>query len=268
MRPSISLRRPKISDSFGRRDCLGRLVGRALCVAAISIAVASPVREADAANFGIKFFDPATEPWYRDPIAAWFQTRKPLTRFPRTEIFVPGDPLPSSIENCEHLVALSAISDRVDELRDLRWFQYDYINCFALSALNYAQPARISYFDHSDLGADFYANLTLEGVQGGYRTTLQSVPVEQRLASITRSSATVEDYNNWYTELVAVAAADFDGDGIEDILVQFLDQGLGSAHYLNRVILVVSRKEPNGPLTYTLPELRPLPLHMQPPPAP
>lgn len=137
--------------------------------------------------------------------------------------------------------------------------QLQYQECFALAVARFGQTCKQSFFDHDRLGDDLFKSLRSEvfwtdrykefETRGGI-DYLQELP----FTSIHVTPTLIElDYKypdskaTFSINFRCLAAADFDGDGFEDILVMS-DQFPSDGSYLDMHPIMFSRKTEGGKL--------------------
>ena len=132
----------------------------------------------------------------------------------------------------------------------------EYKICLVLGVLEQAQAPRISYFDHQALGSDFLKKLNLATLHSSLYPRAPSPKDGFRFSDFTFSSVKTSSHSleladeDWNYAVIALAAADFDRDGVEDLVVYFYDDSK-SGTYFQLTTLILSRTTPNGWITAT-----------------
>ncbi len=157
------------------------------------------------------------------------------------------------------------------------WARRDYQFCFALSAVVNAKPSATSYFDRSTLATDLFSHLDLSRIGfpmgGSFRD--QGFPTFTIKQSDSRISIRLQNWSSGdqvfevlYMDLFLHAAGDFDGDGVEDVLISTFFCDANNCENLEFEYLFVTRLSPGGPLIVKDVELNPPPAHVLQPRAP
>jgi len=216
-----------------------------LTVAVAGSASGRAKAERSAADGAVKFFDAGTR-------KAFGNRQNELAKH-RTPTTLRGPDGNYRITTCAELLRLVNSGLSLEQTEVDRVFS-EYQICLVIAALDRAQAPRVSYFDHRALGTDFLKRLNLATLQSSLYPRAQSPKdgftfSDFKFSSVQVSprSLTIED-EDWNYAVVALAAADCDGDGIEDLVVNFYDDAKTGA-YFQIATLILSRVKPKGWIT-------------------
>ena len=217
----------------------------------------------------IHFFDPGHELTFNNFAFLWLQ------RFSQSSTVPPGSndaisessPIPP-IENCDEMVRAAAAGVDLAATLNLSDPYEWYGVCGVLSALGQARPARASFFAYDRLTQDLFQNMPATRTADGNALTMRDLAASSAAVSVgpRRIIVEIEGEISYWLELIA--AADFDSDDIEDILVSLTQRSLGQGTYRASEVWIVSRLSPVGPLIVKGVELKPPPVQLLQPHAP
>ena len=183
----------------------------------------------------VKFFDSKTRKAfanYRKEIA---RDRGPTT------LHVQGTNY--RINTCAELLELLERGLSLEKARVDRVFS-TYQPCLALSLLRYAQTPRVSYFNHEALGEQILNHLNLATLHSSLYPRAKSPKQgftfsDFKFPSVKTAphSLTIED-QGWHYGVDVLAASDFDGDGIEDVVATFYDDAKAGTYFSIATLLL------------------------------
>jgi len=134
-----------------------------------------------------------------------------------------------------------------------------YESCTLLFMLKHAGESTAGHFVHASLGSDLFARFAIDG-RKSLKERSYSAPNGNRRVRVASTSSSLEYPREWSWRIDALMAADFDGDGVEDLLVAARHPCLAYDRFGWCLgAFVVSRLASGGPLTAKKPALRPPP---------
>jgi len=130
----------------------------------------------------------------------------------------------------------------------------DLTPCMFWAMLREAEPASRSFFPVDDqLGQTIYTDLDLTTFRSSFGRRVPRTDKDNTLAGFYSNEAIISDRtikidsDHWCYKLEVSARADFDGDGVEDLLVSFVDDAKEGTYFVIKP-LVLSRTEVDGPI--------------------
>jgi hypothetical protein len=205
--------------------------------------------ETPAVDGAIKFFDAATR-------KAFGNRQNELTKW-RTPTTLRGPDANFQISTCAELLSLVKSGLSLEQSEVDREFS-EYQVCLVIAVLERARAPRVSHFDHQTLGNDFLKRLNLATLRSSLYPRAPSPKDGFSFSDFTFSSVRVlprslilED-EDWNYGVVALAASDCNGDGTEDLVVNFYDDAK-TGRYFYISTLVLSRANTNGWITAASP---------------
>lgn len=123
--------------------------------------------------------------------------------------------------------------------------------CLSLLALRSAGAPRITHFDHEKLGSQVFNALRLDTLRSSFGPRLddehETLADFEFVTTDVQAHAVELSEDDWNYSVQVLAAADFDHDGIEDLLALFYDDAR-FASYFSLSTLILSRPQANGPI--------------------
>ncbi|MDB5339451.1 MAG: hypothetical protein JWN70_5070 [Planctomycetaceae bacterium] len=137
----------------------------------------------------------------------------------------------------------------------------DYQDCFALAAVKFGRAPKQSFFEHGRLGDDLFKSLRREiywthrfkefetrgGIDWLHQLPFTTVNITPTSIELDYKYPDSDRGAHWWNNFDCLAASDFDGDGLEDILVM-MDEGPSDGTYLSMHPMIFSRKTEGGKL--------------------
>lgn len=190
----------------------------------------------------VKFFDAKTRKAFGNYRQEITKHRRPTT--------LHGQGKSYRIKTCTELLRLLEAGLSLEEARVDRIFS-EYQTCLVLSVLRYGQTPRVSYFKHQALGDQILKDLNLATLRSSLYRRAKS-PKQGftfsgfKFSSIktTPHALAVED-EGWRYGMNVLAASDFNGDGIEDVVATFYDDAKTGTSF-SITTLLLTQTEPDG----------------------
>ncbi len=167
--------------------------------------------------------------------------------------------VPRQLKNCRDFLAVVDMSPTAESESEWDNLNDEGVHCVALDLLRTARPARTSFIEKFSLGKDSVTKLpadfdvaiadeTVAKVAAAAAKGLRWKDMGGGKKVAVRDSATIEvETKNDLTMLFEYARADFDGDGVEDMLVR-RDYAVHRGSYRAYALLVVTRTDAHAPL--------------------
>ncbi|MDH3671585.1 MAG: hypothetical protein OES46_10525 [Gammaproteobacteria bacterium] len=224
-----------------------RILWQLIIIASLTIGAANCAGDKstpDSPGFAsiVKFFDVKTRKAFGNYRQEITKHRKPTTLHEQGESY--------RIKTCAELLELLEQGLSLEEARVDRVFS-GYQTCLVLSILRYAQSPRVSYFKHQALGDQILKHLNLATLRSSLYPRAKSPKQgftfsDFKFSSIetTPHALAVED-EGWRYGVNVLAASDFNGDGIEDVVATFYDDAK-TGTYFSITTLLLTQTEPDG----------------------
>jgi hypothetical protein len=176
------------------------------------------------------------------------RTRAPLEE----QIPVAKGELRATVTSCEDYQKYHGLGYRATNDSELRLLQYLGVDCAALECLRHAAPARVSYLADfrlspdvlSELPAQFAVAVSPQEERKELRATKRGfgwLAYQPDLKAQWKADALATTGDGMRTTIELYARADFDGDGIDDILVR-QDYSAEQGSYAGSRLFLITRQ--------------------------
>jgi len=162
----------------------------------------------------------------------------------RTEISLEkiGDTI--QVSNCNFLNKALSQGYRLSEAVINQQIASEYQICYQLKYIKVAQPSTKTYFSKPYDSLLIY-NLNLQTLTSSLKQQLSRGPQTLNtlnLKNIKYGQNSIKiDSEEWYYHIKILAQGDFNHDGLEDLLVEFIDQAI-QGNYFSHSTLILERK--------------------------
>lgn len=162
----------------------------------------------------------------------------------RTEISLEKDGDTIQASNCKSLTKALSQGYILSETVINQQIASEYQICYQLKYIKVAQPSTKTYFS-KPYGSLLINKLDLQTLTSSLKQQLSSGPQTLKKLNFKnikheQNSITI-DLADWYYHIKILARGDFNHDGLEDLLIEFIDQAM-QGNYFSHSTLILERK--------------------------